>query len=340
MMRPCERPLQREQIPSTDNFYMQQTLKYSQILASLCLWLILLAAPNATHAASSDRSISHGPIVVTIKPLYSLVAQLTKGIEEPVLLMQQMPSPHHYTMRPSERRLLSNARVIVWIGPQMETSLGKIIDKQDAVIITAMQAEGITHLVRRAKHGHQHSPDETHDGETQSDEANIDPHIWLSAGNAIAISRHISQLLIAHDPENTARYRTNLQQLSDRITKMAAKIKAELYDNERPFITYHDAYQYFEDEYRLNHIESISFDEEAGISLKHLQHIKASIEQNAIHCLMYQPPKPDIVDTLTMQTRITAYALDPLGLALQDDKEAWFQIMSDAAASFAECLGN
>ncbi len=117
-------------------FDMRQTLKHISILRSLSVYLVLLVWTGITHAASSD-----GPVVVTIKPLYSLVAQLTEGIEEPVLLMKQMPSPHHYSMRPSERRLLSDARVIVWIGPQMETSLSKIISQQDALIITAMQAE-------------------------------------------------------------------------------------------------------------------------------------------------------------------------------------------------------
>ena len=88
------------------------------------------------------RHEKSGPVVVTIKPLYSLVAQLTEGIETPVLLMKQMQSPHHYTMRPSERRLLENAGIIVWLGPQLESYLGKIIQqKNPESIITAIHAD-------------------------------------------------------------------------------------------------------------------------------------------------------------------------------------------------------
>ena len=309
---------------------MYQILKHFFILMRLSVYLVLLAAPHATHAASSD-----GPIVVTIKPLYSLVAQLTEGIEKPVLLMKQMPSPHHYNMRPSERRLLSDARAIVWIGPQMETSLSRIISQQDTLVITAMQANGVKRLERRAKHDHRLSVNDTH-----SEEMTTDPHIWLSTGNAIAISRHIFQQLVASDPENTARYQANLQRLTDRITQLSTKIDADLHDNRQPFITYHDAYQYFEDEHRLNHIDSISFDEEAGISLKHLHHIKDSIEKNDVHCLLYQPPRPDIVDTLSEKSQVAAFALDPLGLDLDDEKEAWFQIMLTTAATFKQCLAH
>ena len=309
---------------------MYQTLKHFSILLSIGFCLALTAAPVISHAASSD-----GPVVVTIKPLYSLVAKLTEGIEKPVLLMKQMPSPHHYSMRPSERRLLSDARVIVWIGPQMETSLSRIISQQDAVVITAMQANGVKKLERRTKHGHRHQADHAH-----PDEMTTDPHIWLSVRNTIAISNHISQQLVASDPENTARYQANLVQLTDRIEQLSRRIDADLHNNRRPFITYHDAYQYFEDEHQLNHVDSISFDEEAGISLKHLHYIKDSIEKNNVRCLLYQSPKPDIVDTLTKKSQVAAFALDPLGLDLDDEKEAWFQIMLTTAATFKKCLAN
>ncbi|MBT8135202.1 MAG: metal ABC transporter substrate-binding protein, partial [Gammaproteobacteria bacterium] len=168
----------------------------------------------------------------------------------------------------------------------------------------------------------------------------IDPHIWLSIRNATAICKHIFQQLVASDPENTARYQANLRRLTDRMTQLSRKIDAELNNNRQPFITYHDAYQYFEDEHQLNHIDSISFDEEAGISLKHLHHITDSIEKNDVRCLLYQSPKPDIVDSLTKKSQLAAFALDPLGLDLDDENEAWFQIMLSTAATFKQCLAH
>ena len=100
-----------------------KTRNYVVLLISTGFLLFTLF--NSAHAGSQAEN--PGKIVVTIKPLYSLVAQLTEGVEEPVLLMKQMQSPHHYTMRPSERRLLADARIIIWIGPQMESYLSKII---------------------------------------------------------------------------------------------------------------------------------------------------------------------------------------------------------------------
>lgn len=297
---------------------------------ALAGFFILSALPAHVHAEKADD------IVVTIKPLYSLVAQLTSGIKKPVLLMKQMPSAHHYSMRPSDRRLLANAGMIVWIGPQMESYLSKVIQQQDAIIVSAMQADKLKLLERRVKNNDRHSNEHA----SHKHHGNIDPHIWLSSHNAIAISKHITAQLISNDPENAATYEKNLQRLSDRITRLAATINADLKNHQQPFITYHDAFQYFEVENNLHYIDSINFDEEAGTSLKHLRHIKAEIKNNRIQCLLYQPPKPDIIRTLTENTDIKAVALDPLGQRIKNNEEAWFEIMHNIAKNFKYCLGN
>jgi len=305
---------------------MYQTLKSFFCAARLPASLfILFTLPVNVQAEKS------GDIVVTIKPLYSLVAQLSEGIKKPVLLMRQMPSPHHYTMRPSDRRLLANAGMIVWIGPQMESYLSKVIQQQDATIVSAIQADGLTLLNRRIKNDTQHA-----NGHPAHD--HLDPHIWLSTHNAIAISRHIAQQLTTRDPDNTVRYEKNLQQLTEKISLLAMKIKTSLKNRQQPFITYHDAFQYFEAENKLHYIDSINFDEEAGTSLKHLRHIRAEIEKNHIQCLLYQAPKPDLIQTLTANTKIKAVALDPLGVRVDNDENAWFEIMRNMSANFKRCL--
>jgi len=247
-----------------------KTVNYIVLLINTGLLLLILF--NNAHAGNKPENT--GPVVVTIKPLYSLVAQLTEGIEKPVLLMKQMQSPHHYTMRPSERLLLADARMIVWTGPQMETYLDKIIHQQDAVIVTAIQAKDIKLLDRRTKSGHLHAEEHASHGDLS-----LDPHIWLSTKNAIAISRHISQQLILTDPANRTRYENNLQQLEARINQLSAEINKDLENNKEPFIAFHDAYQYFEDENQLSHIDTISFDEEAGISFD--EEAGISLKQNS-----------------------------------------------------------
>jgi zinc transport system substrate-binding protein len=307
--------------------------RYRYGLRLLCL--LLLPACVVTAAADKLGIESPGAIVVTIKPLYSLVAQLTDGITTPALLMTEQQSPHHYSMRPSERRLLANAALIVWVGPQLESSMSKIIQQLNpSTVFTAIQTDQLQLLNRRQKHAH--AEDQPAAGSPELDK--LDPHIWLSAHNARAISRQLSDRLIELDPQNTERYRQNLQQLLVKIEQTAAFVTATLKDSDQPFITFHDAFQYFEDENHLHYANSVNFDEETGASLKHVRRIKASMDEHHIQCLVYQQPKPAIIDALTRQSTATATALDPLGLNTKNDKDAWFEIMQQLANGFHQCL--
>ena len=281
-----------------------------------------------------------GTIVVTIKPLYSLVAHLTEGVNKPVLLMKQMQSPHHYNMRPSERRLLANAKIIIWTGPQMETNLNKIIEQQAnlTTIVSAMQAANLKLLNKRNLHSHDH--DEHTSAANNKKHNMIDPHIWLSTHNAIAISQHITAQLIRNYPDNTEQYNKNLDTLLAKIEQIKGFIQTSLNSTNEPFIAYHDAFQYFEDEYALNYIDSINFNEETGTSLKHMVQIKRHIEKHNIQCLVYQAPKPAIIDTLISQSSVKAVALDPLGVNALDDKNAWFELMRQLTLNFSLCLSS
>jgi zinc transport system substrate-binding protein len=297
--------------------------------------LLLLLATSLTAAENQQAKFS-GSIVVTIKPLYSLVAQLTEGITAPELLMSEAQSPHHYSMRPSERRLLSEASMIVWVGPSMEANMSKIIQQQkQATVVTAMQADNLRLLNKRKKHNHD---DHEQQPASSSELDRLDPHIWLSINNAIAISRQVCEQLIKHDPQNAERYRQNLQHLLGKIELTAKFIDSTLQHRDQPFITFHDAFQYFEDENHLNYANSISFDEETGASLKHVRRIKDNMDEQHIQCIVYQEPKPAIIDALSRQSTVTATALDPLGMQAVNDKEAWFELMRQLATGYNHCL--
>ena len=299
--------------------------------------LFILPGSLSAGDSTSYSENRHGSIVVTIKPLYSLVAHLTEGVTTPSLLMKQTQSPHHYNMRPSERYLLSNARMIVWLGPLMESYLSKIIQQQNtATVITALHADELKILSRRRQHSH-----EEHDSSSIAitDTHMMDPHIWLSIQNAKAISRQIAGALIVDDPANTETYKNNLQLLLSKIEQTEAFIKSTLDNNKQAFIAYHDAFQYFEEENGLNYIDSVNYDDETGTSLKQIRQIMASIEKNNIQCLVYQDPRPDIIDSLTRQTSVKATALDPLGTNVTNDRNAWFEIMRQLAVNFKQCLG-
>ena len=111
-------------------------------LLTLCCLLLIAATP--THARAADEF----SVAVTIKPLHALVAGVMKGAGSPALVMGGSASPHHYTLRPSERRMLGQAALVFWIGPQLESFMPRILSSLDAstTSVALIEANGLTRL--------------------------------------------------------------------------------------------------------------------------------------------------------------------------------------------------
>ncbi|MGB2131201.1 MAG: metal ABC transporter solute-binding protein, Zn/Mn family, partial [Marinobacterium sp.] len=97
-------------------------------LSTLSLSAALL---TALPAAAAD-------VVTSIKPLQLITSALTAGITEPELLLPPEGTPHHYALKPSDMRKLTEARVVIWVGPGLEQFLQKPLSRTDAEIVTLL----------------------------------------------------------------------------------------------------------------------------------------------------------------------------------------------------------
>ncbi len=100
------------------------------------LFLALLICLFGSPASAANHPAPQ--VVVSIKPLYSLVAGLMQGVGKPQLLIKGGASPHGYSLRPSEAAALADAQLIVWVGPGLEGFLEKTLD---GLSPTTMQLE-------------------------------------------------------------------------------------------------------------------------------------------------------------------------------------------------------
>ena len=71
-------------------------------------------------------------VVVSIKPIHSLVSGVMEGVGVAKLLITGNQSPHNYALKPSDIRSLNEATVVFWIGEELETFLVKPLDSLDS----------------------------------------------------------------------------------------------------------------------------------------------------------------------------------------------------------------
>lgn len=311
----------------------------------LCLLTLLLFL--ATTASAESRSLR---IVASIKPVHSLVAAITQGVGEAELLMSTNQSPHHYSLRPSERRMLANADVIFWIGPNLESFMPRILESLDdnSKALALIQTPGLTLLpIRSADHDHGHAEDneKDHADETPGHDehapdrsyTNIDAHIWLNTANVEMLIDAITQRLIAIDPEHQSLYLANSQKLRAEVTQLRSQLQQSLSRVDAAFITYHDGYQYFENEFGLNNAGFVT-SSELQPGARHVSELKKMIREQGIDCIFYDAPaKPPLLKTLLSETEAGVFMLDPVGIFVEPGREAWFKIMRTMANEFIHC---
>ena len=146
--------------------------------------------------------------------------------------------------------------------------------------------------------------------------------------------------LARFDPAHARRYAANAQRLTRRLETLDQELKAILAPViDRPYVVFHDAYQYFERRYGTRAVGSITVSPERSPGAKRLAEMRRRIETAGVACVFAEPQfEPALVRTLTESTRVRIAVLDPLGSEVTPGPEAYFTLMRAMAEALAGCL--
>ena len=291
---------------------------------------IPLLLSTALCLGLSTAAQAAGPnVVVSIKPIHSLVAAIMQGVGEPSLIVEGGASPHTYSMKPSNAAALQDADVVFWVGHGLEAFLekpletlggkAKVVELEEAAGLETLpfreggafeahddgdeghaghahEAEGAhDHQAENDKHdehGHNHADADAAEAEEGHDHAHggTDMHLWLDPMNAKAMAKEIAATLEAADPQNAAAYKANLEALDARIDQLDTEIAGLLAPvKEKPFVVFRDAYQYFEKHYGVRVAGSITVSPETLPGADRLSQIRAKVTDLGATCVFAEP---------------------------------------------------
>jgi zinc transport system substrate-binding protein len=284
-------------------------------------------------------------VVVSIKPIHSLVAAIMDGVGKPDLIVEGAASPHTYSLKPSNAEALQAAKVIFWVGPGMEAFLQKPLSAlgSNAVIAELDKAPGLTKL--RFREGGPFEADDDGD-EPVADADNplqqFDTHLWLDPMNAKAMAAEITTTLVAADPANALTYQANQTSLDDRLDSLDKEILATVAPiKDRPFVVFHDAYQYFERRYGVRVAGSITVSPDAIAGAARVSEIHAKVATLGATCVFAEPQfEPRLIDVVIEGTSAKSGVLDPEAATLKEGPALYFDLMHGIANSLKSCLSH
>ena len=235
------------------------------LLPLLTLLLALAASP-----ASAER-----PLVATsIHPLALIVKEIAGDQTDVRALVPADVSPHHYSMRPSERRRLAEADRIYWLGPGLEpflqgTMSDSSLSEKARILVDASKQEA-----GAQDHAHHHGGGD-------------DPHVWLAPARALAMADRVRETLRGLEgvdeqaiDRNHERFRQRLMEAQERIHEQLEPL------SDVTLFTYHDAFHYFADHFGLTIAGTLTNNPERSPSARHIAGLQKALEAASRPCIM------------------------------------------------------
>ena len=294
----------------------------SALATALCV--ILAALP--VHAAPK--------VLATIKPIHSLVAAVMAGAGAPDLLIQGAQSEHSYALKPSDAAKLGAADVVFEVGPDLETYLTRpLATLAHGSVVVLETAPGVQRLPARWGG--------LWDDIQSVTETAPDPHIWLDPENAVAMTAAITASLSKADPAHAALYAANGRKEIARLKAQEKDLAAKLAPlRGRPYIVFHDAYQYFERRFALSPVGAVTVAPDRPVGPRRVSALRDAIRTRSVVCIFREPQfPPALIRTLVEGSSARIGQLDPLGAELAPGPELYPKLLDAIAASLRGCLG-
>jgi zinc transport system substrate-binding protein len=298
-------------------------------------------------------TVSAAPAVVaSTKPIHSLVSTVMGDVGSPALIVKGAASPHTYSLRPSDAAALESADVVFWTGHGMELFLAEALEtlSTDAQVVELAEAPGIDLLPLREggafePHADEHEGHEGHEGhddhEGHEGHAEGDMHFWLDPDNAKLMVTEIATVLSDADPDNAAIYAANAEAEAARLDALATELTATLAPvADKPFLVFHDAYQYFEARFGLSVAGTVTVSPEVMPGAARIDELRTKVSELGATCVFAEPNfEPAIVATIIEGTSAEAGTLDPEGSALSEGPDLYHVLLGNLAAGLVDCLG-
>ncbi|MDR0932468.1 MAG: zinc ABC transporter substrate-binding protein [Victivallales bacterium] len=306
---------------------MRSVFSYTILTLFLAMILFTGCKDETKNAVTADRLL----ICSGLPPIAYLASAVGGDRVNSRTMLPEGRSPHDYSPGPEEIRSALAAKLFFTTGMTYENKISRMLNSDRTGVVDV--GKGVERILFSGEEGH-HDHDAGHKHDDHDHEAGSpDPHIWLSADNAVIIAKNIADALTQADPAGASVYTANFEAIKARLQESGNYAKTELapYAN-RAFFVYHPAFGYFA---KMTNLVQISIELEGReTTAARLAEIIKHAREEKVKVVFVQPRfNPTGAKALENAIGGKVAGLD----ALASDIPANFRAMTDALkAGFAE----
>jgi manganese/iron transport system substrate-binding protein len=225
------------------------------------------SSSDTTSAASPTSAIGGKPkVVATTSVLCDMTQEIAKDTVDLTCLISAGTDPHVYELKPSDRKAIEQANLILYSGYGFEPQLLKLIQAtKNPAPKVAVSELAVPKPLKGEEHEHEHGGEEK--AEAEHEHGEFDPHVWHDGKNGVRMVETVRDNLEKLFPNNAAQYTSNAQKMTGELTQLDSWIKSQIGTipaKQRKLVTTHDAMGYYAAAYGIpieGALQGISTDE-------------------------------------------------------------------------------
>jgi zinc transport system substrate-binding protein len=346
---------------------------YGSLIAVLC---IFAQVPSAGAGSFTPN------VVVTTEVLKPLVDAVMEGIGESNALFTGAVDPHTASLTPSQARMLAAADVIIAPDSHYSPGLKRMLKKRKeagAIMLYLTDSDASAALPYREQnpwlssdtlkaspahnpiHADQHGKKETHAHDDAQHHEHThahthstnqtDPHVWLDPLRMANLMPEIAGAIAEYSPEYRKQLFANAVRISNHlratVTPALEKIFAQPAprgDNTTiPFLTSHDAYQYFHARFRIALPGYLTQRPEEYLGAQTIEALMKKAGASRVNCVIAEAPTRLAKRTAELsKAKLVIINPERLYSTKEVQPERWFKndydrLLYAVATAFAAC---
>ena len=290
------------------------------------LSLILLGVALTALARGEEKKITSINLA-TIKPLQMILYEISLGVAQSRRLLPDGFSPHDYHLKPKDMVVIEQARLVIWLGGEIEPYLKNIINSSNNSAVKFIDVSRLPGITQLAPRGHHHEGHHHHE---------LDGHLWLDPYNVQIIATAIRDALTGIHGDKKDIIESNFAKFQQRLQSLTFTNVP----HPRPFLIYHDAYQYLEKYLNIAATTFVVSDLEQKPGVRRAVEIQSSIEKLAIDCVIVGSTYDSkLLNKLFGDQRYRLKTIDPLASGFDLTAGVYGDFLQDAANKMLSCAG-
>ncbi len=296
-------------------------------LSSIAVWNTAQSIELIEEPLADKKIIA----LASFYPLYEFTNEVGGDNVDVFLLVPFGVEPHDWEPTIQDLQRIQRADLILINGLGFENWIQDVTSINPDVII--VDTSNNISIIGESRH-------ESEKGHSLYGKSFGDPHIWLNPIMAKIQVENIAQSLIQIDPENQKLYSQNADSYIKKLDLLDNKIKRELVDCKKDFISFHNSFSYFSNQYGLNQHTIINSNEPHGEptskTLERVINLAKDLELNVIFTEEAVDPRTSQVIANEIGGKVIT--LSPLEVV--DSQSTYIEKMEQNLSNLKEALCN